>query len=198
MRERLPALLAGLADARVVALASGDPLVAGIGGTLIAALGADQVRIHPAVSSVSLARARLGWAEETTSVLRLRGRDVDPIRRRLAPGARLLLLSRDADSPAEVAHLLNGSGFGGSVMTVFGDLGADAETRRDSIARDWSGRAPALNLVAVRLRGRPGSSGACRRLPRSRTAGRGVRSRRAADQARPPCLGAGPVDAASG
>ena len=150
LRERLPALLAGMADARVVALASGDPLVAGIGSTLIDLLGADQVRIHPAVSSVALARARMGWAEETTSVLRLRGADLDAVRRRLVPQARLLILSRDGDSPAEIAHLLSEAGYGGSVMTVFSDLGADSETRRHTIARDWSGPAPALNLVAVR------------------------------------------------
>ncbi len=67
-------------------------------------------------------------------------------------------MSRDGDSPAEVAHLLSEAGFGGSVMTVFRDLGADAETRRHSIARDWSGRAPALNLVAVRCVSDPESA----------------------------------------
>ena len=44
------------AGRRLVALASGDPLVAGVGSTLVDLLGADNVRIFPAVSSVALAR----------------------------------------------------------------------------------------------------------------------------------------------
>ena len=38
---------------RVVVLASGDPLLAGIGSTLVDLLGTDAVRIHPAVSSAT-------------------------------------------------------------------------------------------------------------------------------------------------
>ncbi len=67
-------------------LASGDPLVSGIGSTLIELLGADAVRIHPAVSSVALAGARLGWASETVRVVTVVGRDLDLVRRHL--GAR--------------------------------------------------------------------------------------------------------------
>ena len=44
------------ADRRVVALASGDPLVAGVGTTLIDLLGAERVTVLPALSSVALAR----------------------------------------------------------------------------------------------------------------------------------------------
>lgn len=152
-RENLPALLEKYADCRVVALASGDPLVSGIGSLLVELLGAEHVRIEPAPSSVALARARLGWSAETVEVITLVGRDPATVRRSLAPGHRLIVLSSDAGTPAVVAGLLTDAGFGASAMTVFGDLGARSESRRDGLAQDWSGDAPALNLIALQCVG---------------------------------------------
>jgi precorrin-6Y C5,15-methyltransferase (decarboxylating) len=149
LREGLPRLLSEVAGRRVVALASGDPLLAGIGSTLVELLGAEAVRIQPAVSSVALARARMGWPEESTQLVRLRGGDLDVLRRYLFPGRRLIILSRDADSPAGVALLLTREGYGDSTISVLGDLDTDDESRTDGAARDWTGQAPALNLICV-------------------------------------------------
>jgi precorrin-6Y C5,15-methyltransferase (decarboxylating) len=153
LREGLPTLLSQVGDRRIVALASGDPLVAGIGSTLVDMLGADAVHIHPAVSSVALARARMGWPEETTELVRLRGGDLDGVRRYLFPGQRLIILSRDGDSPAEVAQLVTDAGYGDSTTTVLGDLDTEAESRLDVMARDWTGRAPTLNVICVACAG---------------------------------------------
>jgi precorrin-6Y C5,15-methyltransferase (decarboxylating) len=155
LREGLPNLLDRVAGGYVVALASGDPLLAGIGNTLIDVLGPAAVRIHPAVSSVALARARMGWPEESVQLIRLRGGDLDALRRYLYPGRRLIILSRDSASPAEVAELLSDEGYGASVITVLGDLDAENESRIDAVARDWVGRsAPALNVICVVCVGR--------------------------------------------
>ena len=149
LRQGLPPLLRHLTGRPVVALASGDPLVAGIGQTLIKLLGAAEVRIHPAVSSVALARARMGWPEETTQLVRLRGGDLDVLRRYLLPSQRLIILSRDADSADEVARLLTDDGYGDSMITVLGDLDAETESRIDAMARTWTGRGPALSVICV-------------------------------------------------
>jgi precorrin-6Y C5,15-methyltransferase (decarboxylating) len=149
LRDGLPTLLGGVAGQRVVALASGDPLVAGVGSTLVDILGADLVRIHPAVSSVALARARMGWPDETTQLVRLRGGDLDVVRRYLFPDQRLIILSRDADSPAEVAQVLTDEGYGDSMITILGDLATEKESRIDVLARDLTGRAGALNVICV-------------------------------------------------
>jgi precorrin-6Y C5,15-methyltransferase (decarboxylating) len=61
----------------------------------------------------------------------------------------LIILSRDAESPAAVAQLLIEEGYGDSKMTVFGDLGASSESRTESVSRDWQGQAPVLNVVCV-------------------------------------------------
>jgi precorrin-6Y C5,15-methyltransferase (decarboxylating) len=149
LREGLPTLLRSVDGRRVVVLASGDPLLAGIGTTLIEMLGTSEVRIHPAVSSVALARARMGWSEESTQSVRLRGDDLDRVRRSLFPERRLIILSRDAASPAAIAQLLTEEGYGDSMITILGDLGTEAESRMEVAAREWAGLAPALNVVCV-------------------------------------------------
>lgn len=149
LRAVLPGLLERYAGRRLVALASGDPLVAGIGVTLIEILGADAVRIHPAVSSVALARARMGWDAATVDVVRIVSPTATELRARLAPGRRIVALSRDADSPAAVASLLVETGFGSSVLTVFGDLGSPSESRRQARAAVGVADSPTLNLVCV-------------------------------------------------
>lgn len=146
LRARLPSLMDELAGRRVVALASGDPLVSGIGSTLVDLLGSDAVEILPAVSSVALARARMGWAADTVEVVR----DHRLLTRHLAPQARILVLSSDGSTPAQVARLLTDVDHGASVMTVLSDLGSDREARVDGVAATWfQGASPPLNVVAV-------------------------------------------------
>jgi precorrin-6Y C5,15-methyltransferase (decarboxylating) len=149
LREGLPLLVEGHGERPVVVLASGDPLLAGVGSTLVELFGSEVVRVHPGISSVALAAARMGWAAGTYAVVRLRGQDVDLVRRELYDGRRLLVLSRDAGTASEVAALLVEEGYGSSTLTVLGDLGAATESRVDAVARSWSGRAPDLNVVCV-------------------------------------------------
>ncbi|MCZ4500360.1 MAG: cobalamin biosynthesis bifunctional protein CbiET [Marmoricola sp.] len=149
LRPNLPAFLARYAARDVAVLASGDPLVSGIGSTLIEILGPDRVTVVPAVSSVALARARLGWPAETVEVITLVGRDPAAVQAALAPGHRLLVLSSDAATPGVVAKLMTEHGYGDSTLTVLGDLGAADETRRTTRASDWSGDAPLLNVIAI-------------------------------------------------
>ncbi|MEZ7236745.1 precorrin-6y C5,15-methyltransferase (decarboxylating) subunit CbiE [Rhodococcus sp. GXMU-t2271] len=156
LRDGLDALLARHRGRTIVAVASGDPLVSGIGTTLIDRLGADAVTVLPAVSSVALARARMGWSAESVDVVTLVGRDVHAVRRAFGPGRRLIVLSSDGSTPARVADLLRRDGFGASVLTVLSDLGAPEEARRTATADVWSGDAPALNVVCIECCGAEG------------------------------------------
>ena len=153
LREGLPALLERYAAPGVVALASGDPLVSGIGSTLVWLLGAEAVRIEPAVSSVALARARMGWPAEDVEVVSLVGRDPHLLLRALAPGRRVLVLSADEETPAVVARLLVEHGYSASRLTVLGDLGAPEESRATGLAVDWDTPVSRLNVVALELVG---------------------------------------------
>lgn len=148
--EALPALLDEYEGKRVVVLSAGDPLVAGIGTTLIRLLGADYVEIVPTISTESLARARMHWSYEETSLVSLIGRDVRQLVPHLAPGRRLIVLSNDGGTPASVAALLVAQGYGDTTMTVLGDLGGLSESRAEATAATWNVRvAPELNVVCL-------------------------------------------------
>jgi precorrin-6Y C5,15-methyltransferase (decarboxylating) len=149
LRDALPQLIAGHENQRVVVVASGDPLLYGVGSTLIEMFGVDSVRIHPAVSSVSLAAARMGWAVGSYDVVRIRTREADEVRRYLAPGRRLVILSRDGSTPSRVGRLLDETGFGPSRVTVLAQLGSPAEVRWDG---SWPLDPPALSVVCVTCR----------------------------------------------
>ncbi|MBF4162681.1 precorrin-6y C5,15-methyltransferase (decarboxylating) subunit CbiE [Nocardioides sp. CBS4Y-1] len=161
-RASLEALLAThRPEGGVVVLASGDPLVSGVGTTVVALLGAEHVEVVPAVSSVALARARLGWSAEQADVVTVVGRRCERVLREVAPGRRLLVLTSDATTPAEVAGLLVGAGHGDAVLCVLGDLGATTESRRTATAADWhagrAGEAPALHVLAIEIAAAPGA-----------------------------------------
>lgn len=150
LQPGLAEFVAGYAGRRLVALASGDPLVAGIGSTLIDLLGRDQVRVHPGVSSVALARARMGWPAESCATVRLVEPGADPLRAQVAPGRRLVVLSRDAGSPAAIATVLVDQGYGASAVTVLADLGTAREWRHDTTATGGvPADVPGLNLVCI-------------------------------------------------
>jgi precorrin-6Y C5,15-methyltransferase (decarboxylating) len=144
----LPELFAGLRGRRVCALASGDPMHYGLGATLARVLGPVEVLTHP--SSIALACARMGWAAESVEVVSAVGRPLAAVRRVLAPGARVLVLSEGADTPGALATLLADDGWGDSALTVLEQLGGPGERRLDGTARHWvHPPGDPLNLVAV-------------------------------------------------
>jgi len=149
----LPALRNLPADAvgDIHVVASGDPLMHGIGGTLIRLFGPAKVRVLPHVSSVTLACARMGWNVHDTEVISLVTARPDTAVRR---GGRAVVLSRDHTTLATLAGLLTAHGRGDSAMTALEQLGGPQERRRDGTARQWAGSAPAgvddLNVIAVR------------------------------------------------
>lgn len=153
LRPNLEALLERHAGRRVVALASGDPLLSGIATTLVELLGRDAVEILPSISSVTLARARMRWSAESIDVVTVVGREVDVVRRYFNSGRRLVILSSGKATPDEVARMLAHDGFGISAVTVLSDLGAPEESRVDGTAAGWDNAGVAdLNVICVDCR----------------------------------------------
>ena len=136
-------------DVHVVA--SGDPMLHGVGSLLIRLFGADRVTILPHLSSVTLACTRLGWAVQETEVISLMTYEPQAAVRR---GGQAIVLCRDGAGPAALARLLTDGGRGDSELTVLEQLGGPAERRRDATAREWAANPPDdvddLNVVAVR------------------------------------------------
>ena len=134
----------------LVVLASGDPLFFGIGRALVEEVGPQSLLVLPHPSSISLACARMGWPVEDIDVVSLVGRPLASLTTSLHQGRRILVLSSDAWTPAEVAKLLTDKGFGGSTITVLEQLGGPGESRRSGVAQTWGGPlGDPLNVVAV-------------------------------------------------
>lgn len=135
-------------------LASGDPFFFGVGATLAPRLMAGEFVCHPVPSSVSLAAARLGWALQDTDVVSLHGRDLYEIVRYLVPGRRVLALSWNGATPAELARLLTARGFGSSRLVVLEALAGSSERVREAPAHALSfDDVQDLNVVALELSG---------------------------------------------
>ncbi|MBX7433199.1 precorrin-6y C5,15-methyltransferase (decarboxylating) subunit CbiE [Mycobacterium sp. Y57] len=149
----LPALhtFADDVDGDVHVVASGDPLLHGVGSTLIRIHGADRVAVLPHVSSVTLACSRVGWPVQDTEVISLVWQQPTTAVRR---GGQAVVLSRDATTPAELARLLTETGRGDSEITLLEQLGGPRELRRSSTAAEWARRPPGdvddLNVMAIR------------------------------------------------
>ncbi|OJZ74575.1 cobalamin biosynthesis bifunctional protein CbiET [Mycobacterium paraffinicum] len=149
----LPALETLLDDhtGDVHVVASGDPLLHGIGGTLIRLYGPGQVRVLPHVSSVTLACARMGWNAHDTEVISL---VTAPPHIAVRRGGQAIVLSKNSATPKEVAALLDAHGRGDSEYTVLENLGGPTEHRRDGTAHHWANGAATdvddLNVIAIR------------------------------------------------
>jgi precorrin-6Y C5,15-methyltransferase (decarboxylating) len=136
----------------VCVLASGDPILYGVGSVLARHVDPAEMLVVPAPSAFSLAAARMGWSLPETSLVSLHGRSLDLIRPHLHPGAHVLALTSDADGPRALATLLNENGFGKSKLTVLETLGGPHERIRISFAAKFElGDIGPLNVVALEV-----------------------------------------------
>jgi precorrin-6Y C5,15-methyltransferase (decarboxylating) len=129
------ALIKPLTGRRTVVLATGDPLNYGVARKLLEFIPFSEMRVIPHLSAFSLAAARLGWSLPDCDTLTLHGRDAANIEPFIQPGARLIVLTADATTIAEVARRLVARGFGKSTITVLENMGGPRE-RIASFAAD--------------------------------------------------------------
>lgn len=134
----------------VCVLASGDPMLFGVGASLARQLTDGEMQVLPAPSSYSLAAARLGWPLQDVALLSVVARPLAALHAQIHAGQRLLILCNDGASPAAIAALLRERGFGPSRLTVLEHLGGELERRVEGLAESWAlDQAAALNLLAV-------------------------------------------------
>jgi precorrin-6Y C5,15-methyltransferase (decarboxylating) len=157
----LPQLDDLVADAPgLCVLASGDPMLHGVGATLARRLGPGQIRVLPAVSSVALACARLGWAEHEVDVVSVVSQPVEVILPAVQPGSLIVVLCRDGSTPAALAALLADRGWGGSQLTVLEHLGGERERVHGPCPAGAPGRATFADLSVVALACEPDAAAA--------------------------------------
>jgi len=141
---------------RVVVLATGDPMCFGGGTNLGRRFDSTEMVVVPAPGAFSLAAARMVWSLPDVETVTVHGRPLERLNLVIAPDTRLLVLSRDGDTPAQVAALLTERGFGPSTVTVLEHLGGPKERRVDGVAETWNHpRCADLNTLAIECRAGP-------------------------------------------
>jgi precorrin-6Y C5,15-methyltransferase (decarboxylating) len=144
---------------KVVVLASGDPMCFGVGESLARRFAPEEMRVLPAPSAFSLVCARLGWSRSEVECLSVHGRPLQVLRRHVGPGARLVVLSHDGDTPNLIAALLREQGYGPSRLWTFEHLGGHAERWVEGSAETWPQTTFApLNTVAIACAAGPGAT----------------------------------------
>jgi precorrin-6Y C5,15-methyltransferase (decarboxylating) len=143
---------------RTVILATGDPLNYGVARKLMEFIPFADMEIIPHLSAFSLAASRVGWSLPDCDTLTLHGRDAAHIEPFIQPGVRLIVLTADASTIAEVARRLTARGFGKSEITVLENMGGARERQSGFIAEspvstDYSD----LNTLAIHCIASPGA-----------------------------------------
>jgi precorrin-6Y C5,15-methyltransferase (decarboxylating) len=150
-------LVAGL-DGSVCVLASGDPMLHGIGATLARRVGPGRLEVHPHPSAFALACARLGWPADAVELVSAVGRPPEAIAALLQGGRRIIAYAAGADGAAGIARVLRDRGFGPSRFVVLEQLGGPAERVLESTADAWTDAgAHPLHCVAIECAAEPGS-----------------------------------------
>ena len=143
----------GLKGRRVVILATGDPLWFSVGARIGRAIDPSQIVYHPQLSAFQLASARMGWSLADVETLTVHGRPVEQMIAFIQPDARLLVLTKGAETPSQIAKFLTQRGFGKSPMTVLAAMGGKATS-------------PAIWAARIMMSADPGGARCNRSRPR--------------------------------
>lgn len=156
--RKAPDAPAAGADGAVCVLASGDPMLHGIGASLARRLGPERLTVHPHPSAFALACARLGWPAAEVALVSAVSRPPEVVARLLQPGRRLVVYATGADGAAQVARVLRERGFGPSRFVVLEQLGGPGERAHEATAEAWADQpADPLHAVAIECRAAAGT-----------------------------------------
>jgi precorrin-6Y C5,15-methyltransferase (decarboxylating) len=144
--------LCRLAQEQAVAvLASGDPGFYGIAQRLVERLGPQAVVIHPNITTVQAAFARLKEPWQEARVVSLHGRGLKDLLPALAGRERVAVFTDPLNTPAALARLLLERGQDCWRLCVLEDLGSPGERLGEySLEQAASGQFSPLNLVVLK------------------------------------------------
>ena len=145
--------MAALSEQQSIAvMASGDPMLHGIGVRIVERFGIDNVHIIPSSSAFSLAAARMGWplGDPMVKCISIHALPFESVLRLVQPNVRLLILSRDKETPVRLAKQLIEVGYGGSHMCVMERMGGEHERKTVNLAiHGFADPFDNLNTIAV-------------------------------------------------
>jgi precorrin-6B C5,15-methyltransferase / cobalt-precorrin-6B C5,C15-methyltransferase len=139
-----------------VILATGDPMNFGVARKILTFVPKSEVSIITHLSAFSLVAARMGWSLPDCDCFTIHGRPAANVETFIQPDVRLLILTEDESSIAEVCRRLVARGFETSEVTVLENMGGAKERITSFTANamphmDWS----PLNTLAVHCKASP-------------------------------------------
>jgi precorrin-6Y C5,15-methyltransferase (decarboxylating) len=135
---------------RVVVLASGDPLLYGIGATLACSLGADRLEIIPQVSAVQEAFARVCVPWHDARIVSAHGRPIEPAVAAVLAHPKVAIYTDSVHTPAHIAMVLLARGSPDRRVVVAERLGEPGEQLWETTLAGLSERSFApLNVMLV-------------------------------------------------
>jgi len=134
----------------IVVLASGDPLLYGIGATLVRELGADSLEILPHVSAAQEAFARVGLPWQDACFLSAHGRSLNPVITETLVHSKVAIYTDSTNTPACIANALLSAGSPNRRMVVAECLGSSNERIEHSTLQEAATRSyDPLNVMLV-------------------------------------------------
>lgn len=163
--ETIAFIRAHMQDQRIVVLASGDPLLFGIGARLCRELGDGRTTVMPNISSVAAAFARIQVPWDKARIVSLHGRDqMGPLLQALKDPGPVAVLTDDRRTPDWLAARLLAKEIDHVQMAVFEQLGTSAESFAwYSLPQAAQQHFARPNVVILKARGREAEthSGLC-------------------------------------
>ena len=143
------------AHQQVVVLASGDPNYYGIGRRLTEFLGPENIILHPNITAVQSACALLKISWDDAAVVSLHGRGLTRLTQVLG-APKIIIYTAGAETPGEIARLLQRPGMPAYRMCVLENLG-EADQRFTWLSPSEAATRPFSALNMVVLLGEPGA-----------------------------------------
>ncbi len=164
-RRRWPSPIDPLVDELVAGttgpacvLASGDPMLHGIGATLARRVRPERLIVLGTPSAFSLACARLGWPGQDVDLVSLVGHPSESLVRWLQPGRHLIVYTHGPTGVDDIVRMSAASGYGSSRIVVLERLGGPDERLTNVDAEHRCHEPIAPYLVAVECRADAGAS----------------------------------------
>jgi len=127
LAEALTAIREAAEHKRVVVLASGDPNYYGIGRRLTEFLGEENVIVQPNITAVQSACGLLKISWDDAVVISLHGRGMAKLTEVLGRAAKIIIYTAGAETPGEIARLLQTPGMLAYKMCVLENLGEESQ-----------------------------------------------------------------------
>lgn len=129
LNELVAFLKSHMAAKKIAVIASGDPLFFGVGSYLIKHLGPSAIRIHPNVTAVGAAFARLKIPWHDAHVVSFHGREMGEDRfGEFCGKEKIAIYTSPENHPGKIAHMLLSLGMTGFRMGVVERMGYPDET----------------------------------------------------------------------